>query len=364
MELLYKSDFEMAARRIEAWWDGDMVDRPVVSLVVPRMKPLLGFQEPTTPDDPEVARWDVEYLCRRAEYQFDRTAYLGEAIPAVSFGLGPGALSVLTRPASKPVFAPDTVWYGRVYDDIAAADPPEFDPHNFYWRKLLELGHEAQGILKGKALGAFPDFIENLDILASWVGSQELLLYLLDAPEHVHRFQERILELYFEYYDRLYEVIKVEGGGSYFHAFGVWHYGKAAKLQCDMSCMISSRMFEEFVVPYLAEQCRRLGRTVYHLDGPGAVQHVDLLLGIQELSAMQWTPGAGAPACGDPVWYPLYERFIRGGKPVMIGGASAGQMKDLCNRFGPEHFYFYGAGVRTEEDAQALLEDACTWRKE
>jgi hypothetical protein len=145
---------------------------------------------------------------------------------------------------------------------------------------------------------AFPDLIEHVDILASLVGTQELLVYMLDCPKHVHRFLERLTELYFEYYDRLYEVIKDEKGGSCFSAFWIWGPGKTAKLQCDYSAMISPAMFREFVQPYLREQCRRLDYSVFHLDGPPCLQHLEPLMEINELQAIQWQPGAGQPGHG------------------------------------------------------------------
>jgi len=80
MGLSYRPDSEMAARHIEAGWRGEMIDRPVISITIARRKLLIGLAEPAAPDDPEQARWDIEYLCRRAEYQFDSAPHQERAL--------------------------------------------------------------------------------------------------------------------------------------------------------------------------------------------------------------------------------------------------------------------------------------------
>ena len=58
-------------------------------------------------------------------------------------------------------------------------------------------------------------------------------------------------------------------------------------------------------MPSLQQQCQKLDYTLYHLDGPDAIKHLDALMEIEELDALQWTPGAGKPDGGDELWYPI-----------------------------------------------------------
>ena len=105
--------------------------------------------------------------------------------------------------------------------------------------------------------------------------------------------------------------------------FSLWAPGRMAKLQSDISMMISPG-----ALPPL-RACRSSassasGSTIrmYHLDGVGAIRHLDALLEIEELDAVQWTPGVGQPQGGDPCWYDLYRR-IRAGRQVdhaLLGG--------------------------------------------
>lgn len=70
--------------------------------------------------------------------------------------------------------------------------------------------------------------------------------------------------------------------------------------QNDMSCMISPERFREFSLGHIKDITERIDRTVYHLDGPGAMKHLEDILSLEELNAVQWVPGAGAPGGANP----------------------------------------------------------------
>lgn len=149
---------------------------------------------------------------------------------------------------------------------------------------------------------------------------------MCDNPQDVHRLQKDLLDLYFEYYDRCYPIIKDEIGGS---CFWIWGPGRTAKLQCDFSAMISPAMFEEFVVPYLSKQCQRLDHSFYHLDGPQAIPHLDLLLDIPDLDGIQWTPGQGNATVDSPQWFPMYRKIQKRGKLLLLFDANKRHIRRL-----------------------------------
>ena len=70
--------------------------------------------------------------------------------------------------------------------------------------------------------------------------------------------------------------------------------------------MISTRMFEDVFLPGLVDECRFLDRSIYHLDGPGALRHLDSILAIPELDALQWVFGAGNE--GFHRWVEVYRK--------------------------------------------------------
>jgi hypothetical protein len=52
-------------------------------------------------------------------------------------------------------------------------------------------------------------------------------------------------------------------------------------------------MFKTFEVPSLAGEIAGLDASVYHLDGPDALQHLESLCAIDRLDMIQWMPGEG-----------------------------------------------------------------------
>ncbi len=351
-------DWEKSRERHEAWWSGEVIDRVLLQVFAPK---------PGAPDElapvyatPEEKYLDPDYRIRLLEWNMARTYYAGDAFPYLDTHLGPGTLSIYI--GAHPEFTDRTVWYRRSVEDIPSAVPPVFDENNQYWQASLDIARESVRRLEGRALVSFPDLIENLDTISSLFGNRELLLALMDYPEKVHEFQKAILPLYIEYHRRLYEIIKDEVGGSCFSAFHIYGKGRIAKLQCDFSAMISARMFEDFLVPYMEPQCQMLDHTVYHWDGPCALQHEGPLLSMPSLQAIQWTPGAGQPGDGNRMWWPMYKRVRQAGKSLLLLGVTPQEAQDLVEEFGPEGLNMI-VGVSSPEEADDLVRRSITWRK-
>ncbi|MEZ4556406.1 MAG: hypothetical protein R2854_08155 [Caldilineaceae bacterium] len=155
-----------------------------------------------------------------------------------------------------------------------------------------------------------PDLIENMDTLAALRGTMELLYDLMDLPAWVHARLAEINTAWLDAFDRMQALVQDADGGNVFAAFRLWGPGRTAKVQCDFSAMISPAMFEGFVRPYLAAQCAQLDFAMYHLDGTNALQHLDILLDMPEIDAIEWTPQAGLPGGGAPEWHrplPAYQ---------------------------------------------------------
>jgi 5-methyltetrahydrofolate--homocysteine methyltransferase len=357
-KVMIKPDWEESRKRFEAWWHRGCLDRVLLQVLAPNeAKPEEKPPEPNTLEE----KWlSADYRIKAFEYQMASTYYGGDAFPYFDTHIGPGTMSLYL--GSKPSFSEDTVWYNPCISDITTADVPEFDENNPYWRATLDMVTKGVERLAGRALVSFPDLIEGLDTIASLVGTDQLLVYLVDAPEHVHRFQTALVDRYFDYYDRIYEIIKDEEGGSCFSAFQTYAPGRMAKVQCDFSAMISPAMFEEFVAPYLAKQCSRLDYSVFHLDGPCCLQHLDILLSIKELDAIQWTPGAGQPPACDESYIPLYRKIRNANKSCMIRGGTPEQARKLVEELGPEGLDI-AISVSSPEIADEVVRESFGWRK-
>lgn len=167
--------------------------------------------------------------------------------------------------------------------------------------------------------------------------------------------------LYFEAYDELAPIIQNPAGHVPFMAFNAWEPGRCAKVQCDFSAMISPAMYAEFVLPHLRSQCRRLDYTVYHLDGPDALRHLDAVLSIPELDALQWEPGAGNPHTGDKVWWDtVWKKVYAAGKSAFLHGVPAGEIEPFVKEFGQDGTLVI-AHVHSEDEARRLMDGSLDW---
>jgi hypothetical protein len=103
--------------------------------------------------------------------------------------------------------------------------------------------------------------------------------------------------------------------------------------------MFSPAMFKQFVLPALTEQCERLDYSLYHLDGTQCICNLDILLEIDALDAIEWTPQAGIEGGGDPRWYDMYKKILAAGKSVQIIGIDVNNVEQVLDAVGNEGVY-------------------------
>lgn len=333
--------WERTRERLARWWQRDDF---IVSITAPRdgaYPPDQAFwlaggidtqgflAEPT---DLETTWTDPQRRVAIAQRMMQHTYYAGDAFPHFDTNLGPGSLALLL--GSQAHFMEDTVWYEPCIDDLADYPPLRFDPAHPWFIKHKTLVQAGVAASQGRYPVTMPDLIENLDILTSLRGGQPLLLDLVERPEQVRQRVAEINQVYFEVFDALYPLISDPWGGNAFCAFRIWGPGKTAKIQCDAAAMISPRMFGDFVVPALTEQSERLDYTMFHLDGTQAMVQLDQLLAIEELDAIEWTPQAGKPGGGDPVWFDMYRKILDAGKCVQAIQVNPDEVLPLLDALG------------------------------
>ena len=312
----FKVNWEDTRIRFRKWWEFQTLDRPILILRAPKPGWEEGFRSiaSTSYVDHEIGRKDFEGYLQRYLTNFSRIAYLAEAFPSLSVNLGPGAFGVYL--GAKPLFTENSVWYEEKYASFEAVELSLKDGKEWLDFTLTSL-RRAKEVSGGRFLLAFPDLVENLDTLAALFGTANLLIALIEHPSEIHTLQKQALTLWFEVFESMYPIIADEEGWSCYTIFDIWGPGTTAKLQCDIAAMLSPAMFDEFVLPYLTEQCLRITSPIFHLDGPDAVVHLPSILRIPSLRCVQWTPGAGKPDAGDPCWWDLiYRRVLDAGKSI------------------------------------------------
>lgn len=344
MGTMWKEDWEGCQQRLTKWWNRK---GPAMCALSPKDKPWEDIPEPAAIADLQTRWCDPAYRLKRGEWQMSRGYFGGEAFPVFEAHIGPGSLGTFI--GSEPGFAPDTVWYHTCIDDPTAYPEIRFDPENYWFRVHMALLQWGVQNARGRYLVGVPDLIENIDTLSQMRDPQTLMMDLLEHPRWVKKSVTQINRAFFDAFDRIYDLVKGIHGGNAWAAFRLWGPGKTAKLQCDASAMFSTAMYEEFVMPALTEQCRWLDYSLYHLDGTQAMHHLDSLLKIDALDAIEWTPQTGIEGGGHARWYPMYKKIIAAGKCVQAVGVRGEEIKPLLDACGADGMFILSwLGSETE----------------
>ncbi len=349
-----EKDWYESRKRLAAWWRGEDTDRPAVAIFAPKSDGNEVVRKNiSTPKTFRERRTNIEYRILKSEIDMMRTSFVGEAFPVLDTEIGPGDLALFL--GAKPIFQEETnvVWYQPVISGSNLSEPLKFDPENEWWVFFKKFILEAVKRSRGKYLVGMPDLIEGLDTLAQLRGHERLIIDMFKHPRWVHERLREITELYFVYYDTFYKMISDEIGGNAFSLYKIWGPGRTSKVQCDFSSLISPRMFKEFVEPYLREQCSQLDFVLYHLDGVYALKHLDSILQIQEINAIQWVPGAGEEPPESPKWMPLYKKILRAEKSLWLN-IPFNYVEHVIKALGKRRLYII-TGASSEKEASGLL---------
>jgi hypothetical protein len=344
--LAFKPDLEDAARRWNAFFAGDIIDRPVVCVTAPRP----GFPPPTWPTYRERAFGDIDEVIDRALAAAEATYWGGEAVPNFLVSFGPDEIAVFCGATLRWNDASgDTSWSVPCIEDWEQALPIRLQYDHPLWQRMLEIYRRAAERMGGKVLLTPPDLHTNMDLLAAMRGPQRLCLDLLERPDIIDRAMADTLVVFRELWDAVTRNGRMDEWGYW---QGVYSMEGAAMLQCDFSAMISPKMFRRWVLPVLEEEAAIVKHVYYHWDGPGALPHANDLIASKGLHTLSYVPGEGR---GQPINYlDLYCRVQAGGKAVAVWGTPE-ELKQMHRELRPEKT-LYSATVNTPDEAEELLE--------
>jgi len=343
----WKDNWEKTREHFRRWWrrEGPLL---TLSGLPPLAEPRGGAPAPPEPESPRRRHTDPAWVAAGQRHALSRWRYPADNLPIAHTDYGCVQLAACF--GAEPEFAHGTVWYADCVRDPDDCPPLVLSKELPWWRaykRIMLAVYEASG---GDYLVGMPAFGSNLDVLAELRGTQHLLYDLVDRPGWVQQKLEEVNRAFFTAFDDYYRHIRLSDGSSAYAYFHLWGDGKVSQVQCDFAAMISPEMFAAFVVPALQRQCAWLDHSLFHLDGPACIGHLDSLLAVPELDAVQWTPGAGEPGAGDAKWHGLYERILAAGKCAQILGTSVEEAKRILDTFGGRGVYL---SVRVESEAEA-----------
>lgn len=325
-----KPDLADSLQRFEAWWVNETLDRPPVTV---RVQPVRPYDGPIREHASHRDRWlDAEYQVDRAIAEVLRYEYPADSVPYVRPGVGPELSS--TPLGAELEFGETTSWSkpwvasAEQWSDVATRRP---DFHNPYWQKIEEMTRLILDKCNHRFAVGVADLHGNYDLLAGLRDPELLCMDLIDRPELVDAAAKRASSVFVQCFQRHEGMIR-DGGAIPTSFITALHDGPTYLASCDFWCMLGPDHARRFVLPRIVEETRPLERCIFHLDGPQALRHLDLILGLDELHAVQWVYGAGnGPASR---WIEVYRRIRNAGKAIQVLAQTPRDALDVLDAVG------------------------------
>jgi hypothetical protein len=297
----------------EKWWNHEL-ERPIIQVVLAKNKKsqysrgdlLEMVYNPQVP---------VKEVAQAYEDTFNSQICLGDAFPQF-YMRSTGVLGAYLGQKWKIDNQHGTIWFqetGKELEDIHL----KLDKDFWLYQRSIDILKEFISHFKDKIALGIPNLGGMMDIVESMRGANNSLMDLYDDPDEVLRVNDEIFEAYKEaYYDTIHTIEQgnVLGYTGWITLLSQKPYFIS---QCDFCCMVGKPQFNEFIENTLRKEAQLIERAFYHLDGPGAVRHLDTILECG-FDGIQWIPGAGAKSLDSGEWDEIYKKVKAKNKLLQV----------------------------------------------
>ena len=338
--------------RFDRFWSGSDTDRPLLFLTAPKDRPDTSVAPPelARPED----RVRPENMVASACYHLARTAYFAEGYPHFFVNFGPGILHACIG-GETDFSSMETTWFPQFLSDISEFTDLRFHPEGKWWTAIERATKALLEELGEELVVSFVDIGGAADILASAVGTEQLLLDVIERPEVVRKAVVHCHKLWMQAYEANYRwfVGRQEVTTPW---WPVLSRGRTYMTQCDFNAMISPKVFADLFADELGEIYKSLDNGCFHLDGIGTEGHVPALLAQEGLHCIQWVPEPGTSAL-------KHKKMLRGIQEAGVNITFLMRPEEVeiaCREFDPRRLLL-SVECRTEAEARELVENTLRW---
>ena len=280
--LLYCPDFSERADRHENWWK------------LRNTRPLFLAKGLSVGEQGRGRHFDKlaqpNIWLKEKQTALKNTLFLADSLPYIHLDLGASVLAGLL--GAKVTYEDDHAWIAPTFSDWQAKPKMILDSQN-------ELSNQFGGLLKllnpelaGKALLMSPNLGNGADALMNLMGAENICQSLIDYPEEIHTTLDEIAAVWRDIYTNLMDVTARQQVGM-IHWCELWSNSPYLLLECELAALVSRKHFQQFLAPDILRQAETVERTIFHVCGEESFRHLDTVLEIPEISAIQYVPGKG-----------------------------------------------------------------------
>lgn len=348
IELEGMPHFEMAMKRVYAWFENQIIDRPPIRFQAHNSFLATATEDIANASQQEKRNWwfDVETQVDLFLQSVEKRRFHGETFPVFFPNLGPDVYAAFY--GAELEFGEITSWSVPCVHSSEDIEKLSFDWNNVYFKKLEELTYHALERCKGKALVGYTDLHPGLDCVAAWRDPQQLCFDMIDLPEFVEQLAELALGDFEMIYNHFDGILKQAGQPSV-SWMGIPTFGRMHIPSCDFATLISPKFFQRFGLPILQEEVKTMSHNIFHVDGQGVAKNIDTILSVPEVHAVQWVQGMGDDY---PImqWAPFIKDLQSREIPIVVD-LDKTDLDEFIEVMDPKGLFLW---VATENEAEEL----------
>jgi len=351
IEIEGMADVDLALKRVYAWFENDIIDRPPVRFVAHN-----AFLEAATEDISQLSAAEKQAWWFDAETQVDLfmksiagRRFHGETFPVFFPNLGPDVYAAFY--GAELEFGEVTSWSVPLVREWKDIGKLSLDINNVYFRKLEELTACALDQCSGKFLVGYTDLHPGLDCVAAWRDPQQLCFDIIDNPDRVQEMAELAIADFENIYDHFDKILKEHNQLSV-SWMGIPSFGRMHIPSCDFSTLISPTFFKKFGLPILQREVQSMTHNVFHVDGKGVARHLEAILSVPQIHALQWVQGVGDDL---PImqWVPFLKDLQARDVPLVVD-LNQKELDSFMDEMSPKGLFLWIATANEEEELDIL----------
>ncbi len=355
IQLETKPDFNRCMERVEAWFNREIIDRAPIR-----------FHRHNAEYDSVISnsghaslkdRWmDAEFQAKSFLDSVKGKLFNAETFPVYMPNLGPNFYAAVH--GAELEFGEVTSWCEPIIQEESDLSKIKFDKENPYYQNMHALTDAALEICDGQFLVGYTDLHPGMDCAAAWRGTENLCMDMMLAPEQVKKLMELSSRHFLEVYDDFDKKLKAAGMPSVtwmnFPVEGRLHIPSN-----DFSFMIAPSQFDEFALPTLQSEVKTMTHNIFHVDGKGVANHIDSILSVKEVRAIQWVQGM---ADDYPVMQHIpFIKYLQSGDVAVIVDLDKQDLEAFMKEISPKGIFLWVATDNKEEE-EAIIKRLLTWK--
>ena len=351
-----KPDFDVCCRRIEAWFHQEIIDRVPIRFHRHNAEydlALSSSAHPTLKD-----RWmDAEFQAQSFLNSIRGQRFNAETFPVYMPNLGPNFLAAVH--GAEMIFGENTSWCEPIVNSADDLKKIRFSKENAYYRQMRRLTEAALQICGNEFFVGYTDLHPGMDCAAAWRGSENLCYDMMLDPGMVNELLRLSTEHLLDIYDEYYELLSAHNQPSVTWMNIPIPGGRMHIPSNDFSFMISPAQFDEYALPILQREVKTMTHNVFHVDGKGVANHIDSILSVPEVRAIQWVQGV---ADDYPIMQHLpFIRYVQSKNASIIVDLDKTDLDKLMQSVSPKGIFLWIA-TENEEEELAIIKKLHKWK--